>query len=522
MLVMETIKSIWIDLYNNRKMIIVGFLFAFFSHFVILADYLFNHDSLVLLHSDLSWTLAQGKWFAKPISILKGPLAVHYTSAIIGIIFLSLSATLILIVLEIRNKYLSYLCVMLFVSFPAVTVILFYNGLDYFSITIFLSVLSAYFIKKEGLINAVIAVVLLTASLGTYQGCIGFAAALCVLLCIIKCMSEREKYQDIVRDGVRYILYLGTSAFLYYVILKIILKIKDAQLSDYKGINNVWSIIHPKNMILSFYDTYIRSIQFIWNNILGPENEIIVRLYRIFVIFMLISVTIYLIKGILQRQDVIKLILFFGLFFIALPISANFPNFLAQGQSFYYITCYSLVMIFICVIVFVDKIETLTRVYRYGVLMIGLLLVYVWFVSNNMLYEKGRLIAYQINAKSTEIAARIHEIDGLELDTPIVFVGNAPYWFLDTNGTVAYKYSNYSVEGIGTALEIVYKQDVLISYMRNVLGYNFNYQTYDTCETLYEDESYYRSIIDSMPVYPYEGSLQMKDGMVFVKLSYDY
>lgn len=519
----ETIKTLWDDFKNNINFLKASFLFAFFSHFVILADYLFNHDSLVLLYSDLSWTLAQGKWFAKPISILKGPLAVHYTSAIIGIIFLSLSATLILIVLEIRNKYLSYLCVMLFVSFPAVTVILFYNGLDYFSITIFLSVLSAYFIKKEGLINVVTAIALCTISLGTYQGGIGFAAVLCVIMCIKKCMDDKEQLKEIVHEGMRYIIYLASSAICYYVILKIVLKIKDVQLSSYKGMDNVLTVIYPKTFIVSLYNTFIKSVQFIWNNNLGPENGIIIVAYRTFAILLLFSLLIYCINCIIRRKEIVKQILWLFLFLVALPISANFPNFLAQGSSFYYITCYSLVMIFIAAIVFIDEIMISNKVYYFSALSVGIIIIYAWFISNNMLYEKGRFVAQQINSKSIEIVTRVHEIDGLKSDTPIVFVGDAPYLFLETKEwSAAYEYSNYSVMGVGNASEVAYNPGILISYIQNVLGYNDNYQTYDTCESVLEDEEHFRNIVDSMTVYPYKGSIQMCDGIVFVKMSDDY
>ena len=102
-------------------------------------------------------------------------------------------------------------------------------------------------------------------------------------------------------------------------------------------------------------------------------------------------------------------------------------------------------------------------------------------------------------------------------------VGNAPYSFLDnTEWGAVHEYSNYSVMGIGNASEVVYNPGILISYIQNVLGYNDNYQTYDTCESVLEDEEHFRNIVDSMTVYPYKGSIQMSDGIVFVKMSDDY
>lgn len=58
--------------------------------------------------------------------------------------------------------------------------------------------------------------------------------------------------------------------------------------------------------------------------------------------------------------------------------------------------------------------------------------------------------------------------------------------------------------------------------MQNVLGYNDNYKTYNTCDSVLEDEKHFRNIVDSMNVYPYKGSIQMNDGIVFIKLSDDY
>ena len=139
-----------------------------------------------------------------------------------------------------------------------------------------------------------------------------------------------------------------------------------------------------------------------------------------------------------------------------------------------------------------------------------------------MMYEKGRYVALQIQSRTTELVTRIHEVDGLGPDTEVVFVGKAPYSFLDTAGFYEYAYSNYGVMGIDNAKEIMYSPELVTSYMQNILGYNLNYQFYDRCNSINDNKEKYERELKEMPIYPYVGSIKKCDDLVLVKLSEDY
>ncbi|MDD3138573.1 MAG: glucosyltransferase domain-containing protein [Lachnospiraceae bacterium] len=501
---------------KNLKELLYALIFGILAHFVMLADYLFNHDAISMFYSDLSWTLAQGKWFAGTISTIKGALPIHYVTGILGLVFLAMTSILIVNIFEIEKAMDKYVIITLFMIYPSVAICLIYNALDYFAITAFMSVLAAFIAKKYTKVSWVIAVVVLTLSIGTYQGYISFAAAFFVVICIHKMISTDNKIVDVIKEGLYYISILAVSAILYYLILKVDIGIKGIELGSYKGADNMTQILNPIVLMNAIIVAFKLVAGYLWSDNLGTQSIQFIVIYRFFVlvfVFTIIKKIITLIK----KREYMRMILLIILSFVIFPISVNLSGVLSNNVSFYYVTVYPLVLLFI---------ETYLLASRDSEKVIGVIikdmttlamfcLIFNMFILDNTQYEKSRYSAMQISAKSTELCTTIHNVKGVTNDTPVVFVGKAPFSFLKSTG-VGITYEEEHIRGIGSPSELIYSDEILESYLCNVLSYDLNIVHYD----IFEDK--FTKQIDLMNIYPSEGSVKLIDGNLFIKLSSDY
>lgn len=508
---LENIKEIY---FRRCNVFLFAFLSGIIMHFVMLADYLFNHDAITAFRPNESVMLAQGKWFAFAVGLLKGYWAVHYISGILGIIFLSLTVVFILEIFEIDDLFLEKIVATLYMSFPTVAVCLNYNGLDYFAITAFLAVLSAFFAKKKTILSIIVSIITLSLSLGAYQGYIGFTASLLVCVCILKLLYTKNEVKDVIKEGLIYISVLLFSIICYYAILQITLFITKSELGTYKNTNSMLQVLKPAVLYKAISDAYRDAVGYIWDNNLGVPSVVTVIAFRIFVFIVVIMFSLQIIE-LFKKKQYLRVGIIVALYVGILPLAVNFIGILSNNVSFYFVTAYPLVILFIgsyCIVLDQKERKLFSKFLRIALNLIALFLIYIFFVTDNTQYEKARYNEMQINAKAIELATIIHQTEGVTNETPIVFVGEAPFDFLKSVG-VTKNYEDMYIEGVGSPSQLIYNGHILGYYLTHVLSYDFNYRTYD------EYKGKYMGVIEDMPIYPEKESVKMIDGNLFIKLS---
>lgn len=507
------------NIYNKTKQ---DFLFAvlvgILIHFVVLADYLFNHDALVLPWSSLSWTMAQGKWFAGVTSVLKGALAVHYISGIIGIITVAMICVFIFEIYEIEDKMIKNSISLIIMSFPSMAVCLIYNALDYFAITALMSIVATFIATRMRGYCWLISVIILTLSIGSYQGYVGFAAIAFVLICIKKISDTKNTVKQVIGEGIYYISILLFSMTAYYIVFKLISVITGVEVSSYKGVDNMIQILQPDVLLNSFVVAYKNVWGYLWYDNLGTElinNAWINRVYLI----VIIGIMVLRIYTLLKKKEWLRTVIFIFLNVICVPLSVNIAGVLSNNTSYYYVTIFPFVMLFIhgYILISVDKseIKWYSELQKLILVVILFFLSYRMFILDNNLYEKSRYCEMQFNAKTIELVTRMHsEVDYTNEDT-VVFVGVVPYEFLKTTGSASV-YEQINVLGFDSPAQLVYSEGILQSYINNILSYEFIYENYSSLDDEYNEQ------IDDMPVYPENGGIKKVDNYVFIKLSESY
>ena len=103
----ERLGKIWGDISKPIKVaFFTALVTGFITHLPMIANRLFNHDSLTYLLTDPNSTVAlsQGKWLSLPMNLLlRGNLASTGIIIPLGILFLALTASVAVSVLNIRS-----------------------------------------------------------------------------------------------------------------------------------------------------------------------------------------------------------------------------------------------------------------------------------------------------------------------------------------------------------------------------------------------------------------------------------
>ncbi len=194
-----------------------------------------NHDGLDSMYFDQNM-ITSGRWFLTVACGFSSYFTLPWVIGLIAVLNLALCSVALTEFLELRRTWSILLVSGLLVSFPALASTFAYVfTMDGYMLALLLAVLSALLTSRfrKGFLAGAVCLAL---SMGTYQAYLPFAVLLCIYGILMLALSElslREKF----RRGLRY-LYMGVlGAVLYYGMLQILLGVQGKALDTYQGIS---------------------------------------------------------------------------------------------------------------------------------------------------------------------------------------------------------------------------------------------------------------------------------------------
>ncbi len=496
------------------------FMFGILIHGVIIFGDYVNHDTIALPTNIYSWLLVQGKWFVTPLSVLEGYYDIPYLSALIGLIFFSLSAILYSIIFNIKDKWLQRLIGGLFVSFPSVATMAIYHAMDYFSIAFFLSVLAGYLIIKNSHKISIIGTGSLCLTIGAYQPYLSVTMVILLFDTIVSILHNNE----IKRRVINYFSSVFLSIALYFVILKIRLLVTGMKLSPYKGMNNLSHNLSPDILINSVYGAWCDYWSFFLMgklniySLFSDEKYIYIIAWGIIVLYVssVIITSIYSICSAAKGKARAVCVM---LYIFIIPICANVAGVATANQSFYYITLAPFILVFTFPVVLHCCTGKNICKNVFNVTVVGLLLLsWFWIHENNMAYQVLKQRNRNVDYRITDLATKVKSLDGYSADKKIVFIGDAPFDFLKSEGLLKRWESELCLNGYGLGggmAGMVYDYGILRAFFENRYATEF--------KIVHQNDRSYKNLINinesSMSIYPTKGSIIVKDDIIYVKLS---
>lgn len=205
---------------------------------------------------------------------------------------------------------------------------------------------------------------------------------------------------------------------------------------------------------------------------------------------------------------------------IGIPLSINAIGILSGNTSFYYITIFPFVIVFLLPTIFLNLTKGCIFKHRLRfelickicIMMVTILLGGTWAIQDNVVYQKADIVKKQLTTAGTILGMQIQSVESFNISSPVVFVGETPYPFLvnmDTSTDFSFFLTNNM--GIFGTSETIYSSEILVEYMRQQLGLNYNYLDQEIMNN-------YKEEVERMPIYPNSGSVSVFDGMIVIKL----
>ncbi len=246
--------------------LVVGYL----VHIYAFTNLIPNSDGLSRVY-DLQQMTISGRWFLHYASALNNFTQMPAVIGLLSLIFLGLSAALVADLLHLRSRVLAGLSGAVMAAFPCMgyTFLYMFTASAY-CLAIFLAVLSVWLAKRSRL-GWLLGVIALALAMGTYQAYVTVAIGLSVLVVFRETLDRDATLQRTLRLGLRLVAYLAAGAVVYYAVLQIFLEVKDLELLSYLGMDAVASGYPIRQIPQLIVTTYREVVEFFF--VAGSDNS---------------------------------------------------------------------------------------------------------------------------------------------------------------------------------------------------------------------------------------------------------
>ena len=190
-----------------------GMLFGFLTHFYMFTNKLTNWDDINSLSRFGSGDYL-GRWFLKYIHPLGSVHSIPAVHGMLFVLFLSISACLVMEILNIRSTTSAILVPIVMVTFPSIVSTMTFMFMAHTSgMGIFMVCLANYLLRKYKY-GWLPCSVMLICVLGIYQSYICLAITLMLMGMIFDIINGR-KFPESVKQGIVCVIVLGVSVFIF-------------------------------------------------------------------------------------------------------------------------------------------------------------------------------------------------------------------------------------------------------------------------------------------------------------------
>ncbi|MCM1103119.1 MAG: glucosyltransferase domain-containing protein [Clostridium sp.] len=499
----------WIEKWKNlerqyKVAFFAALLIGLFTHMYMIVNKLPNHDYIYNIHSDqFEWPLSLGRWFLQIITGVSSYFILPWINGVLAILYASVSAALVVAVLEIKNSIPVILCSALLVTYPAFADTMGYMfTADGFLFALLLVSLGVWFWhRKKGAVGIVGLALCLAFAVGIYQAYLSFAIMLILIRLILDMMENRYENKALLLRGGSALFGGALGMILYYVGLLIVMRMNHTQFADYMGMDTA-SAPGPHRMISALKkDTAAFAEMFVGGNSSFTAYEILnivfIAAFLALLIVTAVRQKLYL-KKIQAALTVIACLLF-------IPAAYVF-DFLSDEVIYRYMMLYSLVLIYM---LFVKLADAYLRGWLADVCaVLTAVIVFNFALISNIGYLNLEYCWEQTYATGIRMQERITMLEDFDADCHLMVTGTIETegraWLLDR---IPY------LIGVDD-VNLMRNQEFIRVILMQDLGLSLEGVDPDEKERVLATETY-----AEMPCWPRAGSVQMIDGVIVVKLS---
>ena len=377
--------------------------------------------------------------------------------------------------------------------------------------------------SREGMTGEEVAAVmagfcllLLALAMGIYQAYVTVAIGLALLAVLRETMEPSATFPKTLRLGLRFVALLAVGAVLYYAVLMVFLKVKGLELLSYLGMDAASSgypIGQLPRLILS---AYWQTAAFFFKP--GSANAFATGWMAVLDLAALaVGAASFFARVGSKRLKGESWRLVGGLCMAALlPLGLNFMRVLSPYSDPTPLMKYSFVLVYGAVLMLADGAESARRLKRgweYVPVVWAVLLLLFCVNTDNLLYTAAAQSHRATESYATRMLSRIESCPGYERGMEIVVIGAPDESQLRTRIPTFFQVDHYSVP-LNT---VTHLNKHLYYYFNDWLNVPVDEPAEETMIAVSDSKAF-----QAMPLYPADGSVQVVDGRVVVKVQEHY
>ena len=511
----ELSRKLWQSIGPHRRAAFFGcFLAGYLGHLYAFTNLIPNSDGLSRVFDPQQMTVS-GRWFLHFASALNDFTQMPALIGLLSVLFLSLAAALAVDVLGLRSRALCALTGAVMALFPCVgyTFLYLFTASAY-CLAIFLAVLSVWLARK-GRISWLLGCLCLALAMGIYQAYATVAIALSLLAVLGRVLERENSFRDTLAFGLRLVGYLAVGAALYYVILLIFLKVKNLELLSYLGMDAAaggYPFARLPSLLVESYKQVV-AFFFLPGSANGFANLFMVLLDLLALLLGLWALwTVFARRGLWgEKWRIAGALALLAL----LPLGMNFMQVLSPYSAPTPLMKYAFVSVYLLVLLVLDCAEGLDGLRALapaGAVWCALLLLFC-LNTNNLLYTASAQAHRSTESWATRLLSRIENCEGYEPGMEIAIVGAVPAEQIQSDIPSYLQVDHYSVP-MNSVLPL---NKHIYYYLSDWLNFPVEELPEETMIAISDSEEF-----QSMPLYPAQGSVQVLDGRVVVRLAQEY
>lgn len=514
----------------TKKIFIATTIMCFIAHGYRYANEMYGHD-MTHVSEPVNYTagIVTTKWLLSPMHGLIGFAYMPWFIGILTAIFMSIVVYCICKSLDINRTLSIYFVAGVCVTNPSIIHGHIFTASDFAGAAAF--AMLGTLISQINTINRGVRIVLsaffIACSAAVY-GSYAFASSTLMIVILLLDILKGTHPFEVVKKGIRFVLVFGLGMAIWYSILKVLLKINNAELLQYMSEANLekpMELFHIYKYIPGAYEQikryYLGIIEFTYVDY---------KMNKMLLIAAIAATALIVISRRKQIQNHILSTILFLVLVMLLPLSMNFTYLVTSGNV-HGLMLFATVFFYIYVIkcgeelyvIYTNKDKVCIRIAEV-ILSLGIMLfVYRGVMLSNMVYLNMQR-NYEISLSiGTRIIDRIESCEGLIGNERIVLIGSigeSEYFNINKVDGMerldGFNYANRDISHVFTYAT------VFPGFLRHVLGSNLEYIMYATPEDAqnalqFENEVYEK--LSQAASFPAEESVFKVNDMVFVKLS---
>lgn len=492
---------------------IAAFICGIFTHLFALANVIHNYDDICMLPYGYGTGLSSGRWFLEVLGYLFGGNGGNFNlptiNGILFLLILAVSAGFLVSIFHIRNRFSAALMGMLFVVFPTVTAtMLFRYTVIYNGIAILFSVLAAWVLHRFRF-GMLLSACLLCLSLGIYQAYIPITIGIFVLSLIQEALEGNASVGKLVLRGLYACGALVLGLLLYFVCLRILLKVTDSSLSHYQGVHNMGKLSLPliPGLVKEAFSSFCTFVQ---DDYCGLANIPPIQLaYRCLGI-LTIGILGYLLAVQVKKPDMVFALCLLCLIF---PVAINFIVIMCPESHIYTLMVYSFVLVGCAPLVLAEYLLPMEGVGKKcraalakGIASLTLLLIFCYGYYANVNYSALYFANRQVENYLNSMVVQIRMTEGFDTQKQWAFLGRIEDPLLDS------LWSREKIYGGNANTDELLNAYSNVCWIENYIGYTIPQASSGTIQELANTDT-----VKSMPCWPNAGSIKVIGNTVVIK-----